>query len=419
MVHDTPIPLSRLQQEVKATLVEHFALPRWITAEIADLKVNYAGHCYLELVEKGTSDGVPKAQARAVIWRSHYPRLATSFQVATGTPLAPGMQILVKALVSYHELYGFSLQITEIDAAYSLGDMERRKQETISRLQQEGVWEMNRQQSLPIVVQRIAVLSSARAAGWQDFYRELSLSPYRFQLTLFEAVMQGEAAEDSLIAALTAVAERNEEFDLVVIIRGGGSTSDLQCYNAYRLANHIAQFPLPIVTGIGHDKDTSIADLVAHTSLKTPTAVAGWLVERMQRIEGWLDTAALTLHEAALRRERDELLRLERFRGEILSRATQWLERETGRIQNLTERLSEGAQLRLQQAQQRLENYQHLVESHSPQRILRLGFSLIRKSKRAVGSVEELMEGDRIEVVMHDGTRQATIRKEEITSPKE
>ena len=285
------ITLSELQRRVRQALEERFALPLWVSAEIAEVKVNYSGHCYLELVEKGEGDGVPKAQARAVIWRSQYARIAAYFEAETGQRLAAGMRILAKATVNYHELYGFSLQLLDVDPAYTLGDMERQRQQTIARLQAEGVWEMNRQQAMPAVVQRIAVVSSSRAAGYQDFCNELAKSPYRFCLTLFDAVVQGAAAEDSIVDALSRIAAAGEAFDAVVMIRGGGSSSDLNCFNAYRLCNHVAQFPLPVVTGIGHDKDTSVADLVAHTALKTPTAVAAWLVERMAQADGGRDAA--------------------------------------------------------------------------------------------------------------------------------
>lgn len=311
------ITLRELQLRVKEVLEGAFALPVWVSAEIAEIKLNRSGHCYLELVEKGGDNGVPTAQARAVIWRSHYPRIAGYFEAETGQRLDAGIRILAKVLVSYHEIYGFSLQITDIDPAYTLGDMERQRQQTIAQLQQEGVWEMNRQVPMPAVVQRVAVVSSAGAAGYQDFLKELARSPYRFALTLFEAYMQGAAAEESIVRALCAIAARQEEFDAVVIIRGGGSRSDLNCFNAYRLCAHVAQFPLPVVTGIGHDKDTSVADMVAHTALKTPTAVAGWLVERMETLEGWLDAAALQLHDGVLRLARTEQLRLEIGRAHV------------------------------------------------------------------------------------------------------
>lgn len=405
------ILLSELQQQVKIALTERFALPVWVVAEVAELKVNYSGHCYLELVEKGASDGVPKAQARGVIWRSHYPRLAACFEAETGQHLAAGIKILVKATINYHELYGFSLQITDIDPAYTLGDMERRKQETIARLQQEGVWDLNRLLPLAPVVQRVAVISSRNAAGWQDFRRELESSPYRFEVELFDAFMQGEAAEDSIIAALYEVAERLEEFDVVVVIRGGGSTGDLSCFNAYRLCNHIVQFPLPVITGIGHDKDRSVADLVAHTPLKTPTAVAGWLVERMQQVAGWLETAALTLHDLALRLEREELLRLERLQGELKSRCEQLLQREQLRLGQLAERLPEEMERLLAAEHLRLDQASLLVESHSPERILKMGFSILRKEGRSIASREELQAGDRVEIELSDGRCTAKIEE--------
>ena len=264
------ITLSQLQRLVKETLHERFALPVWVSAEISEIKVNYSGHCYLELVEKGGDNGVPLAQSRAVIWRTAYPRIAGYFEAETGQRLAAGIKILAKVAVNYHELYGFSLQITDIDPTYTLGDMERQRQITIAQLQQEGVWDMNREAPMPVVVQRVAVVSSANAAGYQDFRKELAKSPYRFDVTLFDAFMQGAAAEESIVAALCAVAERMDEFDAVVLIRGGGSASDLNCFNAYRLCAHVAQFPLPILTGIGHDKDTSVADMVAPHGAQNP-----------------------------------------------------------------------------------------------------------------------------------------------------
>ena len=321
------ITLSELQRRVRQVLEERFALPLWVSAEIAEVKVNYSGHCYLELVEKGEGDGVPKAQARAVIWRSQYARIAAYFEAETGQRLAAGMRILAKATVNYHELYGFSLQLLDVDPAYTLGDMERQRQQTIARLQAEGVWEMNRQQAMPAVVQRIAVVSSSRAAGYQDFCNELAKSPYRFCLTLFDAVVQGAAAEDSIVDALSRIAAAGEAFDAVVMIRGGGSSSDLNCFNAYRLCNHVAQFPLPVVTGIGHDKDTSVADLVAHTALKTPTAVAAWLVERMAQADGYLAWAGLQLGNAALAITHSAAVGLERL-GAALAQQSQRLLQE-------------------------------------------------------------------------------------------
>lgn len=405
----TPLTLSELQAAVKKALTERFALPVWVVAEVADLKVNYSGHCYLELIEKGASDGVPKAQARAVIWRSHYPRIAGYFEATTGQRLAAGMQVLLKATVNYHELYGFSLQISDIDASYTLGDMERRRRETIARLQADGVWEMNHTLPMPPVVQRLAVISSRKAAGYQDFCNELAQSRYRFRADLFEAVMQGEAAESSLIAALGEVAERAEEYDAVVVIRGGGATSDLGCFNSYRLCSHIAQFPLPILTGIGHDKDQSVADLVAHTALKTPTAVAGWLVERMQQIEGWLDGAALALHDSAQQLTHNHLLRLERYEEEIRLRTRQLFDRQQLQLSQIREQLGEETRRLLRREGERLQRLEQLSESHSPSRILRLGFSITRHNGVALTSAEGIASGSQIEIELCRGSLSAQI----------
>lgn len=411
MTSERHISLSELQRQVKSVLTERFPLPVWVTAEIAELKVNYSGHCYLELVEKGETDGVPRAQARAVIWRTNYPRLAGSFEAETGQPLAAGLQVLAKVLVNYHELYGFSLQIVDLDAAYTLGDMERQRQQTIARLKQDGVWEMNRETPLPVVVQRVAVVSSRNAAGYRDFCKEIEKSPYRFRTTLFDAFMQGAAAEDSIVAALGEIAEQAERFDAVVLIRGGGSASDLNCFNAYRLCAHVAQFPLPILTGIGHDKDTSVADMVAHTALKTPTAVAGWLVERMTRVDGWLDTAALALHDAAVAISRNRLLHLERLRSELQGLCDGFIAGRTRSLDSLRDRLPDETARLLERQRLRLENAAQLVESRSPQHILRLGFSIVRANGRALASTYFVKPGERITIELSDGKLDARIEK--------
>ena len=404
------ITLSELQRRVRQALEERFALPLWVSAEIAEVKVNYSGHCYLELVEKGEGDGVPKAQARAVIWRSQYARIAAYFEAETGQRLAAGMRILAKATVNYHELYGFSLQLLDVDPAYTLGDMERQRQQTIAQLQQDGVWEMNREVPMPAVVQRIAIVSSVNAAGYQDFCKELDKSPYRFSLTLFDAFMQGEAAEESIVEALCNVANNLEKFDAVVLIRGGGSRSDLNCFNAYRLCAHVAQFPLPVLTGIGHDKDTSVADMVAHTALKTPTAVAGWLVERMAGIDGWLDCAALQLHDTTTAAMHASEVRLERLSGEVRRLSGELLTRQSLRLEHLGTLLPETARNFLARQTTRLENAAELIAGRSPERILRLGFAVVRSGGKAVTSAAAVAAGEHIEIEVSDGKINATVK---------
>lgn len=412
------ITLRELQRRVKSALEGQFALPVWVSAEISEIKVNYSGHCYLELVEKGGDNGVPTAQARAVVWRSHYPRISGYFEAETGQRLAAGIRILAKVLVSYHELYGFSLQITDIDPSYTLGDMERQRQQTIAQLQQEGVWDMNREAPMPAVVQRIAVVSSVHAAGYQDFCQELEKSPYRFEVSLFDAFMQGEAAEESIVAALCAVAEQLEKFDAVVLIRGGGSRSDLNCFNAYRLCAHVAQFPLPVVTGIGHDKDTSVADMVAHTALKTPTAVAGWLVERMAEADGWLDYAALQLHDATAAAMHASEVRLERLSGEVRRLSGELLTRQSLRLEHHGTLLPEAARDFLARQTLRLENAAELIAGRSPERILRLGFAVLRAGGKAVTSAAGVTAGEDVEIEVSDGRISATVNSGKIWQKK-
>ena len=282
------ISLSQLQGRISIALAEALPLPVWVCAEVADIKINASGHCYIELIEKNEKTGTTEAQARATIWRSQVMSTIGRFEQESGQRLAKGMKILFKATVSHHAVYGMSLQIQQIDSLHTIGDMERRRQMTIEQLQKDGVWEQNRSQAMPLVVQRIAVISSATAAGYRDFMMELGRSGYALHTELFEAIMQGERSDESIVAALYAIAERREEFDAVAIIRGGGSTGDLECFNSYHLAFAVTQMPLPVLTGIGHDKDTSVTDMVAHTMLKTPTAVAQWIEQRATDFDGAL-----------------------------------------------------------------------------------------------------------------------------------
>lgn len=407
------ITLSELQRHIKQALEGALPLPVWVVAEVSELKVNYSGHCYLELVEKSEpargGTPIPRAQARAVIWRQQYAMLSAYFEAETGSRLTAGMKILAKVLVSYHELYGLSLQITDLDASYTLGEVERQKQMTIAQLQADGVWDMNREQELPLLTQRVAIVSSAAAAGYRDFCNELLQGGYAFRTTLFDAVVQGQAAEESICAALAAVAERQEEFDVVVIIRGGGSASDLSCFNSYRLCSYVAQFPLPVVTGIGHDKDTSVADMVAHTPLKTPTAVAAWLTERMARLEGWLTDAAMHLSELAVKATQREQLRLERMAGEVARLGGTYCERARSRMAMLGEQLRSEVARFIERRAMFLQVAESSVEARAPEKILRLGFAVVRCDGRAVTRAEGLA-GREVEIQLAEGYIKAEVK---------
>lgn len=269
-----------LQRQIKNILDGTFALPVWVKAEISEMTINRSGHCYLDLVETEASTDNVIARCRATIWSYTFRMLKPYFETTTGQTFSEGIKILVQAKVEYHEVFGFSLNIRDIDPVYTLGDMARQRQEIIRKLQEDGVFEMNKELELPMVPQRIAIISSPTAAGLQDFLDQLNKNQHKFVFytKLIPAVMQGTDAPKSIMNALDFIYEYENLFDAVVIIRGGGAQIDLACFDNYELAFHAAQFPLPIITGIGHDKDDSVLDMVAHTRMKTPTAVAEFLI---------------------------------------------------------------------------------------------------------------------------------------------
>ena len=280
---ENQLRLSVLNQMIRDALLDAFPASLWIIAEISEIKINRTGHCYLELIEQEGDEII--ARARATIWSYTFRMLKPYFETTTGQPLTQGIKILVNATVEFHPNYGLSLNIKDIDPAYTLGDKARQRNEIIKRLQREGVFDMNKELPLPLVPQRIAIISSSTAAGYQDFMDQLlnNSGGFRFDTRLFEATMQGDGAAPSIMAAFDRIFDEEDQFDLVVIIRGGGAVADLNCFDNYDLALSVTQFPLPVVTGIGHEKDDTIVDLVAHTRLKTPTAVAEFLVQGVER----------------------------------------------------------------------------------------------------------------------------------------
>lgn len=274
------IKLSELNGLVRQLIAGAFPEKLWIVGEISEMKTNRSGHCYLALIEKDSTTDTVIAQARATIWSYTHRMLRPYFETTTGQELVEGLKVLVQVSVEFHELYGYSLNIQDIDPTYTLGDLARRKAEIVSRLTNEGVFDMNKGLDFPEVVQRIAVISSETAAGYLDFTNHLQSNQggYKFYCKLFPAVMQGPQTEASVIQALEQIYHYEDFFDAVVIIRGGGSQFDLSCFDNYNMAYYVTQFPLPVITGIGHEKDNSVVDLVAHTRLKTPTAVAEFLI---------------------------------------------------------------------------------------------------------------------------------------------
>lgn len=308
----TALPLSELSELISDSLATSLEPTYWVQGEVANMSVR-GGHCYLDLVEK-TEDGALRAKARAVCWNHLYTMISAYFETETGIALQVGIQVLVEVEVTYHAVYGLSLNIVNIDPSYTLGNIARQRQQTIARLQQEGIFELQKELSLPSVIQHIAVISSDQAAGYEDFIHQLQSSPYRFETQLFPAYMQGESAVPSIIEALQAIYHSPDTFDAVVMIRGGGASVDLACFDDYNLCSHCAQFPLPIISGIGHTRDVSITDMVVHLALKTPTAVASFLVDGCIHIQERIDQLRVRLAQTSdrqimLRQHRIDLLR--------------------------------------------------------------------------------------------------------------
>ena len=432
MKGESHISLLELQRTIQSTLGEALALPLWVSAEISEFKVNaHSGHCYMELVEKGGPDSIPQARCSAAIWRSRLSAIASYFRIETGSELAVGLKVLLKATVNYHPLYGLSLTVLDIDPSYTLGDWQQQKLQTIAMLREDGVLDMNRENVLAPDALRIAVVSSSGAAGFQDFRKQILGSPFRFEIELFDALVQGHGAEQSVISALEQIALRCEDFDAVAVIRGGGSQSDLSCFDSYRLCSHIAQFPLPVLTGIGHDKDTSVADMVAFRALKTPTAVAAFLIDRAAEQDALLEqlgerlgaAVGKTLADAARRSENAAVrlkiiasemtrrleLRLQKLSSETARLSQMLLSARTARLQSAEQRLKSSALLFLERERQRLLAYSQKADMHRVENILSLGFAIVRDDNGALHDASRTRIGQQVDITLARGTLRAQI----------
>ena len=375
-----------IQQVVENDLLERY----WVRAEIASLSAR--GHCYMELVEKA-DDNMLAAKVRATCWSNVYSLLSAYFVQETGQALRVGMQVLVEVSVTFHPVYGLSLNVWNIDPTYTQGDLAKQRQATIRRLTEDGVMELQQSLTLPTLVRKIAVISAADAAGYGDFCDQLQNNRFgvKYELELFAAVMQGDNAPKSIIKALNKIASEEEKWDIVVIIRGGGATTDLGCFDDYELASHCAQFPLPILSGIGHTRDMSIVDMVAHTSVKTPTAAAEWLIERVaEQVE--------VINQWVLR----------------LQRATQQVVvQENNRLQTYLQRMSYSAQRLIMQEQNQLQIWAKTIELHSPKRIFKMGYSLTMSNGKPVMRKEDVKEGDMLKTYLQDGIVESVVRNVE------
>lgn len=430
-MNTAPLSLHELNGLVRATIEATLTEPVWLVAELSEVRLSSSGHCYVEFVEKSKADGRLVAKAAGHIWRDTYPLLSCHFEQVTGSPLRPGMQVLVQVVAGFHELYGYSLTVVDIEPSFTLGDMARRRQEILLRLEEDGVLGLNRELPLPRLLSRIAVISSDTAAGYGDFCHQLALSPFRFDTRLFPALMQGERVEQSVTAALDKVAAEADDWDAVVIIRGGGAVSDLSGFDTYLLAASVAQFPLPVLTGIGHERDETVLDFVAHTHLKTPTAVADFLVaharSEAERLEALgRDAQTLARQQLATARHRFELAgerlgsaaaRYAALRREALLRLTEpafalvrhRLAEARSRLDGVAPRLDVALRRSLAEERRRLELCGRAVALAGPERILRLGFSITRCGGRVVRSAEEVATGARLVTQLRDGQIESTV----------
>ena len=377
----------------------------WVQAELSDVRTNSTGHCYLEFIQKDPRSNNLIAKARGTIWANVYRLLKPYFEESTGQAFVSGIKVLVQVTVSFHELYGYSLTVQDIDPTYTLGDMARRRREILKQLEEEGVLTLNKELEMPVLPQRIAVVSSPTAAGYGDFCHQLKNNSrgFFFHTELFPALMQGDRVEESVLSALDAILNRQEDFDAVVIIRGGGATSDLSGFDTYLLAAACAQFPLPIITGIGHERDDTVLDSVAHTRVKTPTAAAEYLINCMDLAADELEVLISPLHESVRSRLTEEHRKLISYRNRIPSAVVRRV--SDAKLALLTTRkdISLAVQTLLSRQRHRLELLQQRLADASPEKMLARGYSITLKDGKVVKNGDVLQLNDEIVTRLYQG----------------
>ncbi|HIU55623.1 MAG TPA: exodeoxyribonuclease VII large subunit [Candidatus Gallibacteroides avistercoris] len=457
------LSLYEMNNLVKEALKTCFPQRYWIHAELSEVHENPSGHCYLEFIEKTPRSGQIIAKARGMIWAATYRLLKPYFETNTGQRFASGIKVLVEVSPTFHEQYGYSLTVHNINPEYTLGDLALQRKRIIAQLTAEGIIDMNRELTWPTTPQRIAVISSPAAAGYGDFCNQLQHNPhgYRFYTVLFPAVMQGEQAERSILNALSRVYEYADLFDTVVIIRGGGATSELSCFDSYLLAAHVAQFPLPVITGIGHERDDTVLDAVANTRVKTPTAAAEFLIGKAAEFTvslQLLQKNILTLCSNRLQQERQQItayqsdisrliqqritldtLRLERLQQSLNLKIRNKIEAERSRItqlavhipaksekrlieekyrwKNIWQKIRNTTNLYIENAKRELENTERLIVASSPENILKRGYSVTLKNGKVVKSAQELATGDKLSIWLNKG--EITVQTVDVFPPKE
>ena len=406
----------------------------WVEAELSEAREGYGGHCYMELIEKDEHSNTPIAKAHASCWRNRWMLLKPHFERVTGQRIHAGMKVLLKVHAQFHENYGFSWIVDDIDPTYTMGDMARKRMEIIQTLKEEGVFDLQKELKLPMFCQRIAVISSATAAGYGDFCNQLADNGYGLQFTtaLFAATMQGEGVEQSVISALNRINEEWENWDCVVIIRGGGATSDLSGFDTLALAENVANFPLPIITGIGHERDESVLDMISFQRVKTPTAAAAFLVDHLTEVYARIEDAQEAIVNYVKRRLQVERMKFERLSTQIPTLFSLVKVRQSNRLDQLLNRLKVKAERipadglhRLEMLEARLkepvarklERELHRIDmlsqraiAQDPERLLSRGYSITLKDGKSIKNASQLKAGDEIETRFAKGVVKAVVK---------
>lgn len=424
--------LYELNEMVRQVLETDMPDEYWVEAELSEVR-EVRGHCYMELIQKDERSHTPIAKASAKCWSRQWMLIRPYFERMTGQRLHAGLKVLLKVVVNFHEAYGFSWIVVDIDPTYTMGDMARKRLEIIQKLKEEGVFDMQKELAIPIFAQRIAVISSANAAGYGDFCNQLSDNEYGylFSTQLFPAIMQGEQVEGSVIAALNQINRQADHFDVVVIIRGGGATSDLSGFDTFDLAENVANFPLPIITGIGHERDESVLDLVANTPLKTPTAVAAFLIDHLAAVDERIEEARQSIADIVKQRMDTEKLRLNKLAEKIpllfsvvktqrindvdalLTKLIHLMEdritAERYHLSMLQGRLKPAADKRLMEQDHRVTLLEQKAWALDPDRLLKKGYSITLFQGKAVRDAATLRKGDEIVTKLGKGSVKSII----------
>ena len=407
--HFSLLELNRL---VRATIEDTLCEQYWLEAEIGQIGENN-GHCYLEFIQKVEGHNTPVARAKAKCWRNVWGSVRPYFEHTTGQTLTLGMKVLVLVHPDFHEAFGFSWIVDDIDPRFTLGDMARRRQEIIRQLKAEGVFDLNRELPLPLFTQRIAVISSSTAAGYGDFCRQLEENKrgFRFSVTLYESLMQGEGVERSIISALDKINAHIDDYDCVVIIRGGGATSDMSGFDSLLLAENVANFPLPVITGIGHDRDECILDMVSHTRVKTPTAAAAFLIDRLEQVARRIDDAADRITSYVQHRMEIEKMRLSRAAERIPIRFSLVKSKQENKMETLNQRIASAVQRLIDRRRHTLDILEQRTKSLDPTLLLQRGYSITLVNGHALRSPSAVKPGDIIVTRLADGTVKSTVNE--------